>query len=275
METASAQEVKAASAYGKVADYWNRLLPLFGKKKLYSQIPHIAIYSLPVMSDSIYVYPQDTRSVDQHGLVLIILHGQKGMDKTFSYLNSHCIVVPESKLDTTEAKFALGEETTHAMCNFPYGSFNVLKAELTGLSISLRKTVGEAARKVISNSKGKYIRVNMNEFFPPLGNTLLFGQEYLDYAWQELDHDWSENENLSQVFLDHLPQIATLHLLAEFKGDVEKLLKKHPDIITADADTLWKNYCLPYLNPKRLKLPAFGSVRALLTSAAKIVKKFD
>lgn len=106
-------------------------------------------------------------------------------------------------------------------------------------------------------------KLNLNEFFPPLGQAHLKPEEYRarklnwDEAFRSISYmdpekQFFERAMTAHSLTEHVPQIAGKLLVDIYKGDVEALVGEHPQLSQLNGPQLWVQYCKRLLTSGKL-----------------------
>lgn len=173
-----------------------------------------------------------------------------------SYLSwSHTIVIngeSSKKKTPSEFRMALTEEEVHAASYLTDSSiyrppeafrdFNAFRADF-GLNVE----------RVLNNLGFPVATMDLNEFFPPIGQSLLLGDDYPEHfdTWNifnRTDIPSTHNARIAIAsVMKHFPRLAGELLVKQYNRDIEELIHSHPDLFKSTATELWENYCVPLL----------------------------
>lgn len=249
--------------YQQVQEYYKRLCDFFSRGHD-KPSPTLVLYddNNPKDKQTVEVYP-DKFSPDKM-LNEFITWMKRGKPVYKSAV--HAICLNRNRTSTVRFYSDMAEEVTHSVIEAkdPILWYDKLPEKINHQSLEALIQKLPKANKLIS----------LNEFFPSLGESrLLRNTSRLKYdknRWHifselrfilandpylqegnttetKLKKEIKElNWWLSEVFL-YLPQIAGDEIVKQHGCDADKVLKEHPDILTATGIELWQKYCYPQL----------------------------
>ena len=115
---------------------------------------------------------------------------------------------------------------------------------------------GPIAYDIIQKAAGRTpLTVETDEFYPALGLAHVLDGPYkwVDTKWALLldrirtSKDAKQAATRSHDFVTHFPQIAGELFVQHYGGDVNAMLREHPDLPTISGKDLWERYCVPLL----------------------------
>lgn len=180
-------------------------------------------------------------------------------DSWILYHTDHKIVINRALFNSEfDLALDLAEEVTHAATN-PV----IDRTEVVPISIDLdelkefhtKNDLGVRAYQILKRIPQDSFRVMPCEFYPPLGQTLIFGKDYgvtvdweqsLNFVYQDRNR-YGVNKRQAGAFISHLPRLAAEIMVEEYQRDIPMLLREHPRLLGCNNKLLWEEYCLPIL----------------------------
>jgi len=165
----------------------------------------------------------------------------------------------------------LAEETIHSVANIsenfvfvPRESFKYFN----GCVPNLGQEISEVIELTFPSSQNE-LYIMPGEFFVPFGIMYLlpdlyfphdFGKHFINMK-NKVEHMRSQNNAENSDFdtrkqvrnlIEHLPVLAGEFMVRLYQGDVEALLKEHPQLPHLNGPQVWTQYCEPLLTHGKL-----------------------
>lgn len=166
--------------------------------------------------------------------------------------------------DTYKTNAALIEEVTHA-ATFVQGRSYSHVNDLAVVQRDAMPGFGLRLSQGVIKYLGRYNpTIEVNEFFPPLGEAFLLSSNYRSDSARAIEYieglllalekspDDLNNKNLLSDCVNHLPRLAGDFLVQQYQGDTRAIMCAHPTLTDMNAKQLWAEYCLPLLEKGRL-----------------------
>lgn len=194
-------------------------------------------------------------------------------DSWILYHTDHKIVINRALFDPAfDLALDLAEEVTHAATNPVIG-----RTEVVSINIDLNELkkfhahdgLGVRAYQALKQIPQDSFRVMPCEFYPPLGQTLIFGKDFdIAFDWEEGLNSVYQNRNRhgankrqAGAFISHLPRLAAEIMVEEYHRDIPMLLREHPRLLGFNNKLLWEEYCLPILRIGHTPTPSLDVPR--------------
>ncbi len=175
--------------------------------------------------------------------------------------DNHAVVINRAE-SNGRYPLALAEEVTHSVV--PVDD-EILKLgvedfrEFNGHSYGF----GNLVYRVLEPLKIGEFKLNLNEFFPPIGQAHVKPEEYKarklnwdgafrSISYMDAEKQFFERAMRAHSLTEHVPQIAGKLLVDLYKGDVEALVREHPQLAHLDGTHLWVQYCKPLMTSGKL-----------------------
>jgi hypothetical protein len=169
----------------------------------------------------------------------------------------HAVVMNRAEIPQDLYQFAMAEEVTHSVVHVNNGMISVSRDEAAafkGYSAYFGLSLVSSLRFAGLDT----FNADMDEFFPPLGQSHFLGKEVQKYDWA-LDEQVSSmayfhperarQENADEIsrHMHYISSVAGFMLVKQYKHDVRALLREHPSLANLDGKQVWKMYCRPLL----------------------------
>lgn len=262
IKTASIREL-----YSDMSDKWEILSELFSKKDERGK-PRLAVFTANYKKTgffrnmgnfwrvlhSLKFCPDDFPEKEESNLCKEII----GNYITASYSSRHhAVVMNLAEIPRDLYQFAMAEEVTHSVVRVNNGMISVSRDE----AAAFRGYSAHFGLSLISSLKfvglGRF-NADMDEFFPPLGQSHFLGKEVHKYGWA-LDEQVSSmayfhpertrRENADEIsrHMHYISSVAGFMLAKQYKYDLRALLREHPSLTNLDGRQVWEMYCKPLL----------------------------
>lgn len=226
----------------QVESYWARLQSLF---------PRAQTMPVPKVFFSTHFGDQQDYSIPE-------LADQSPSQDSFYISRSHVIAFNATK-PRAAAPLTVSEEVTHAATFIKAGeiwrfsdSFGSFNGYQPGFGRRLQREAERIGLLVVP--------MDVNEFFVPIGQAYLLGEEYAEWwAWEkafpEDGFTFSVTEGERELYTSifrHLPRLAGELLVELYHKDIPRLVHEHGDMFSSNRDTIWDSYCVPLLKTGKL-----------------------
>jgi hypothetical protein len=213
--------------------YWTKLKPLFPRAQM-MPAPKV-VFTTPEAVDMLP--SEDGRYISE----------------------SHSIAFNITKPDAA-TPLSVSEEVTHA-ATFVEGEeiwrFSDSLSDFDGFRPGFGKRLQREAERI-----GLFVvPMNINEYFAPIGQAYLLGDEYpLEWAWEKafpkdaftFPVTEKESELYTRIF-EHLPRLAGELLVKSYDKDIPRLVRENTEMFSSTRDSIWEDYCVPLLKTGKLK----------------------
>lgn len=256
--------------YREMVSYWSDLSKLFSKSDPRGP-PRIATINVEdpietpdLIRETLQFYPDKPSEKETIWILTsFCMH-------RLSHYNPHWHVIFINRAEDYKIS-SLAEEVTHSVVSVPEGNVEVPYEsfrDFNGYAPNFGNIISEALDTCLSSPQETWL-VNLSEFFPPLGHAHLL-QEVLDTDWvkvfRELISEYSDEDcegavefkgplaklNPINNLIEHLPRIVGELMVKLYEGDIEALLREHPQLPHLDGPQLWAQYCKPLLSYGKL-----------------------
>jgi hypothetical protein len=175
----------------------------------------------------------------------------------------HAVVINRA-VSNGHFPMTLAEEVTHSVIPVTHEIVRLAPEDFKEFN-GYAKGFGDLAYRILQPLKIGEFKLNLNEFFPPIGQVHLepnrFDTEKYDWekAFRVTESMPSYSEDLffrkamrAHNLTEHVPQIAGALLVGAYKGDIGALVREHPQLAHLDGTQLWVQYCKPLLTSGKL-----------------------
>jgi hypothetical protein len=176
--------------------------------------------------------------------------------------DNHAVIINRA-VSNGRYPLALAEEVTHSVVPVDDEIVKVGPEdfrEFNGYSAGF----GSLVYRVLEPLKIGEFKLNLNEFFPPLGQAHLKPDELRarKYDWERAfrsigymhpEKQFFERAMRAHSLVEHVPQIAGKLLVDTYKRDIEALVREHPQLVNLSGSQLWVQYCKPLLTSGKLE----------------------
>ena len=248
--------------YLQAGDYWQRLKPFFPRAGSLlmpqfiffndpgGQLPFVVDNSgkKPLQPESL---PEELTSRGLHSAAIYINH-----------LHTVGINLQEiSRHQELDMDLDLSEEITHAATCIDGGEIWMLSRGMEAFD-GFMPGFGSALSQIIKRLNLPFLIMDVNEFFPPLGQCVLLGESYPEHwVWEKAiiemaPLDFSSKPEVAPLLekiIFHLPRLAGELLVKQYNRDVQAILEDHPSLLKLKGRELFDEYCIPLLINGRLE----------------------
>lgn len=248
--------------YLQANSYWQRLKPFFPRADKLS-MPQFIFFNdsggqPPFLVDNFgkkslqpEILPEELTSRGLHSAAIYINH-----------LHIIGINLQEiSRHQELDLALDLSEEITHAATCIDGGEIWMLPRGMETFD-GFMPGFGLALSQIIERLRLPFAVMDVNEFFPPLGQCALLGETYPEHwVWQTAIIDMAaldfsskpEVAPLLEKIIFHLPRLAGELLVKQYNRDVQAILEDNPSLLKLKGRELFDEYCIPLLINGRLK----------------------
>lgn len=193
------------------------------------------------------------------------------LDSGAAYNPQTNTIVMDGHIDRDDYLMALAHEVTHAVTAVHDAEMTVSTGDLHTFQTEFYGSNRRLLRVFEAFGEGKFL-VNINEFFPPIGQSYLLRSQLPSEAtlkawewklgelnpfiygsppaWALRDRSfWTRAQDLAK----YLPLIAGIRVVELYNGDVRAFVREHKDIATAPPVRIWVKYCKPLLQKGRVE----------------------
>lgn len=176
--------------------------------------------------------------------------------------DNHAVIINRA-VSNGHYPMALAEEVTHSVVPVDNHIVKVGSEDFREFN-GYSPTFGSLVYRILVPLKIGEFKLDLNEFFPPVGQAHVKPDESRasKYDWERAFRTISYMHPESQFFeramrahslIQHVPQIAGKILADSYKGDIEALVREHPQLAHLDGTQLWVQYCKPLLTSGKLE----------------------
>lgn len=251
----------------QVAEDWSALSRIFPRPNELP-VPGIVLLHFDIVHDPSLKTPtiSSTPGIETKAkyYTLSATHGNNFRRGGYIHKGHVIVLNGYATADTYGANSALLEEVTHA-ATFIQGKSLAHVDDLNGVLNDSNPGFGNRLSQGIVKYLGKpNPPIEVNEFFPPLGEAFLLGLNYQSDSARTIEYIEAlllalekspGNINHKNALIDcvvHLPRLAGDFLLRQYQRDVRAIMRAHPTLTDMSSKQLWAEYCLPLLEKGRL-----------------------
>lgn len=264
-------DIKTASIgelYNDMSEKWEILFELFSKKDERGK-PRLAVFNIDYGNKDICENTFFRRLRFFAGLKCLprgmSFECKKDIFKSFlegSHLAGYnhyynLIAFNRQAMPQEHYEFAMPEEVTHSIVQIKEDIISV-DAIATAAFNGYSSYFGHKIYSALKLLNIEEFDVEIDEFFPPLGQIHILGKDAAKYSCCLDDAvnsktffqpEKSKEERAKDIFglISYLPALAGMMLVKQYKCDVRALLREHPSLTNLDGKQVWEMYCKPLL----------------------------
>ena len=167
------------------------------------------------------------------------------------------IAINRQAMPQEDYEFAMPEEVTHSIVQIKEDIIPV-DAIATAAFNGYSSYFGHKIHSALKLLGIEEFDVEIDEFFPPLGQIHILGKDAdkykcsLDDAVNSKTYfqpEKTKEERAKDIsgLVCYLPALAGFMLVRQYKNDVRALLREHPSLTNLDGQQVWESYCKPLL----------------------------